>query len=866
MKKFFLACILTLVFVQTVHAQFSDNFSDNDFSSNPPWQGDDDKFVINGAQQLALHGSAAGASYLSSSFSMEMATIEWRFYVKQSFSPSSSNYARVYLASDNSDLSGSLNGYYLQLGEAGSDDAIELFKQTGMKSVSICRGKNGTIASAFQATIKVIRTVAGGWTLYSDFTGGENFIQEAFGMDSMFNSSSFFGIVCSYTASNASNFLFDDFYAGPPRIDTVPPSIQSIQIVTASELEITFSEQVQASDAEMLSNYFVSDGLDNPDRAELQSNGKTVTLFFAKKFPDAIPCTITVKNEIDLTGNEMTSVSDTFTYSQPTITLFKDVVLTEIFADPNPQIGLPAAEFVEIFNRSSTTVDLTNWKFTDGTSTGLLTSKNLLPGNYLILTSASNASLFSSYNNVMGVSNFPTLNNGGDALVLKNVNGVKIDSVNYDDSWYRDDDKKEGGWSLELIDPNNTCAESENWIASEDSSGGTPCKENSVFANKPDLTGPMLLSAVVLSSDKLKITFSEKLDKNIPLINNFAITPSDSISAVAFSDASLTALELSLKNKIEHDVLYSITVQNIYDCAGNQIQKDFSKAVFSQSEQADSLDILVNEILFNPRPTGVDFVEVYNNSSKFINLKNWSIAGMENGLVVNEKSITPGDYMLYPSSYLVLTTNGDIVKGEYPASHEDTFLKVVTMPALNDDYGTVVLLNGEKKIIDYMAYTKGMHSAFVKDDEGVSLERIAFGGSTNDPQNWKSASSTVGYATPGYLNSSARSESIIPDESVKVDPEIFIPLVGQPDFTQILYNFNQASYVANVTIFDIQGHEIKELANNEILGAQGSFRWEGDRDNGSKARVGYYVVNFEVFDSKGNVKTFHKRVVIATKF
>jgi hypothetical protein len=44
------------------------------------------------------------------------------------------------------------------------------------------------------------------------------------------------------------------------------------------------------------------------------------------------------------------------------------------------------------------------------------------------------------------------------------------------------------------------------------------------------------------------------------------------------------------------------------------------------------------------------------------------------------------------------------------------------------------------------------------------------------------------------------------------------------------------------------------------------YRWDGDRDDGTKARVGYYVVCFEVFDDTGEVRTFFNRVVVATRF
>ena len=76
------------------------------------------------------------------------------------------------------------------------------------------------------------------------------------------------------------------------------------------------------------------------------------------------------------------------------------------------------------------------------------------------------------------------------------------------------------------------------------------------------------------------------------------------------------------------------------------------------------------------------------------------------------------------------------------------------------------------------------------------------------------------------------------------------------------YHFEQSGYVANATILDQQGHTVKSLANNEVLGVEGFIRWDGDRDDGSRARAGYYMVWFEVFNVDGKISTFRKRVVV----
>jgi hypothetical protein len=86
---------------------------------------------------------------------------------------------------------------------------------------------------------------------------------------------------------------------------------------------------------------------------------------------------------------------------------------------------------------------------------------------YVVITSTAACSLFDSDITCIGLANFPTLNNDGDVLVLNDAFRNQLDSINYTLSRYSDEDKQQGGWSVELIDRNNVCAEEENWLAYE---------------------------------------------------------------------------------------------------------------------------------------------------------------------------------------------------------------------------------------------------------------------------------------------------------------------------------------------------------------------------------------------------------------
>ncbi len=859
------AKIVVVVFIlsltQQSFAQFADSFSDGDFTTAPAWIGNESKFVVSGSRLKLQAPAAAGNAYLSTA-SSAINDASWEFFVKLEFNPSSSNYLRVYLISDSAKVSGSLNGYFVMLGNTA--DEVSLYRQSGTTRTKIIDGGDGRLNISTSSTkVKVTRDALGNWQLFSDVGLTGTYTSEGVAKDASHLSSAYFSLFCVYTATRSDKFYVDDIVVtGNPIVDATPPTLSSFQVLSSTEIDLVFSEKLEKVSAETIVNYAASNGLGIPAIASLQPDGKTIRLSFAQDFQNGVECSLTISFLKDVAGNEMISIAKPFLYFENFPVSYKDVIITEIFADPSPQIKLPNAEYIEIFNRSEHAIDLTNWILTDGSSSSTFSSKILLPNVYLILTSATSTGDFSSFGDVLGLSNFPTLNNDGDALVIRSSRGLMLDSVKYSDNWYLDDDKKEGGWSLELIDPANPCGENENWIASEDENGGTPGKQNSVFANKPDLTAPKLFSAIPISPTILRLQFNEKLENEIPIPSSFKINPEVVITSVSFVDASLKEIDVQIDPPLQSKTLYTITVQNIRDCNLNLIEQDFDTYEFGLPEQAEPTDVVINEILFNPRPTGVDFVEIVNTSSKFLNIKDWSLSNIEDGVLLNTKIITTENILLKPNAYLAITQDGNVLKGEHVTSHEENFLNVSSLPSFSDDDGSVALADDDGNLLDNLQYTKAWHSVFIKDEEGVSLERVSFTAPTQESQNWKSASSLVGYATPGYVNSNSR-EQTLQDESVKVDPPAFIPIIGQPNFTQIQFQFDQGGYVANIKIFDSQGHLIKQVANNEVLGTEGFFRWDGDRDDGNKARAGYYMVLFEVFNSAGTVNVFRKPVVIA---
>jgi hypothetical protein len=838
-----------------------DDFSDGDFTNNPIWASNDANnwTVVNG--QLRSNSSLASSSFYLTTPSTKAVNTQWEFFVQLQFNTSSANYVDVYLVSEQANLLSPTNhGYFVRVG--GTSDEISLYKITAGAVATLINGADGTTNRTNNSLrIKVVHDENNTWSLERDVSGGTAFVAEGTAADDSFSASGFFGILIQQSTSGFFNkHFFDDIYIGDIVAEKDPPLLTSHQVVSSTQLLLSFNETLNLASAQAIQHYQASNGIGHPIEAQLQSDEKTVLLTFSQSFVNGISNTLEISGVQDLAGNTIIPVSQPFLFFQAMPVKVKDIIITEIFADPSPRMELPEAEFIEIYNRSLNPVDLDGWKFSDGNSSATLMSSILLPNQYVVLCSSGQASLFSTTTNVIGLANFPTLNNTGESLTLKSREGLLIDSVNYSLEWYGDEDKQNGGWTLELIDINNPCGEEDNWTVSEDNNGGTPGKANSVNANKPDLIGPKLISVTVVTANKLLLRFDEKLEQS--LFNmGFLITPQLDIARSTFSSHSLREISLELFQDLGFRQLYSLAVKNIHDCNGNLIQQEFSQMAFALPEVPAKGDVLINEILFNPRPGGVDFVEVINVSSKYFNLKNWSVANREEDQLINIHPITQSDYILSPQSYLVLTSSGTLLKSQYPTTQERNLL-AATLPSLNDTEGSIALLSNEGELLDFFDYVDDFHSPMLKDKEGVSLERIALSEPINISDNWKSASSASGFATPGYLNSNSRPENPAGENRIHIEPEIFSPNVPGQDFVQIKYKFDQSAFAANVKIVDHQGRIIKVVANNETLGFEGFFRWDGDREDGSKARMGYYFVWLETFDLDGTVKTYRERVVV----
>ena len=190
---------------------------------------------------------------------------------------------------------------------------------------------------------------------------------------------------------------------------------------------------------------------------------------------------------------------------------YGDLVFSEIMADPEPCVGLPEVEYLELYNRTDQVVSLAGWVYLYDSKSVAFPVSSIQPGGYLVLCSKTNAASFEAGLPVAAFAAFPALANTGKTICLISAEGTLVSCVAYEDDWYPDGFKRKGGWSLECIDTGNLSGTAANWTASVDPAGGTPGRANSVKAINPDTQYPVCSRLYVLSSNRLELHFSKRM-------------------------------------------------------------------------------------------------------------------------------------------------------------------------------------------------------------------------------------------------------------------------------------------------------------------------------------------------------------------
>jgi hypothetical protein len=544
-----------------------------------------------------------------------------------------------------------------------------------------------------------------------------------------------------------------------------------------------------------------------------------------------------------------------------------DVVIDELMADPTPQIGLPNNEWLELRNTTTTPINLQNWRVGDATGqSGPMPNFTLQPDSFVIVCTGSAVAAMSAFGTTISVTSFPSLDNDGDQLFLRAANGRTIHAVSYISGWYQNEVKKDGGWTLEMIDTKSPCAGSSNWKASISVTGGTPGKKNSIDAVNNDAIAPQLKRAYTTDNVTIVLVFDEPLDSlSGATLANYSIDGSLTLISATAIAPLFNLVQLKVSTPMLANTVYNITASNVKDCKNNSIGS-VNKVRVGLPVDATAGDWIINEILFNPRSNAFDFVEFYNNSNKIFDASKLFIANRNtSGVISSIKALSASPCYVFPGDYIVATEDANSLALNYLVKNPDNVLEVSAMPSFSDDEGDVIALNFQGNIVDEVKYKDDWHFKLIDNAEGVALERIDPAGPSQDETNWHSAASTAGYGTPTYKNSQYKLLNSI-NATIEVVPKVFSPdNDGHDDIATIQYAVTEPGYVANITIFDAAGRPVRNLVRNGTLGLKGYWNWDGLNDKGNKLPVGAYIIFTEIFNLQGKKDKFKNTIVLARK-
>jgi len=866
-KKLLYFLPLLLLLSAVSQAQFTESFTDSNFTTAPKWIGDTSNWIVNSSYQLQSNDTIANDTFYLSTPSTLATTAQWEFYTKLGFNTSSANYVDVYLTASSGNIKQSTTtGYFVRIGNTSDDICLYRKDATGIIT-KLIDGVDGILNTSNNVLkIKVVVNVASQWTLFRDLTGtGNSYFTEGTATDNTYTTSSYFGILVKQsTASFFKRHFFDDIIVTPYVPDTTPPVILSATAISSTTVDVLFNEPVDNVSSQQLTNYMADNNLGGPISATQDpANAALIHLTFSNKIPNGINCTLTVNDVKDLSGNAIGIATALFSLYTPQQ---YDVIIDEIMADPTPVVGLPTNEWIELKNTSAYAINLQGFTIGDTSAqSGPMPNFILQPNSFVIICTSSAVNAMLLFGPTISVTNFPSLLNSGDLLILKSSTGKIMHAVNYSSAWYQNALKEQGGWSLEMIDTKNPCNGYSNWKASTNVNGGTPGKINSIDAKNADQNAPRLLRAFAKDSVDITLYFDEPLDSTkASVAANYFISGSIGTPLNATAVGPLfDKVALKLTAPLSSKRTYTITALNVTDCAGNIINSSDSARV-GISVMAANFDVVINEILYNPKDNGVDYVELYNRSKKIINLKQLYIANRStSGTIGNIAQLTSDDYSLFPQNYIVVTSSPSIVKSQYVAQNPDAFVQINSMPPFNDANGDAIILNTQGNIIDELQYYDSWQFQLLDNTQGVSLERINYDAPTQSEDNWHSAATNIGYGTPTYKNSQYRIDQYAAGQ-ITVYPEIFSPNNdGIDDFVTIEYSFPETGYVANIAIFDASGKMVRALQQNALCGTDGKFIWDGLGEKNRQLIEGTYIVYTKIFDLSGKTKDFKNAVVLA---
>lgn len=537
--------------------------------------------------------------------------------------------------------------------------------------------------------------------------------------------------------------------------------VYQFDFLNDSSIYLRFSGSVDSVLAKVKTNYVLNSNI-NPKKIEKLNEYFTEYIIqFSEKFKNNNSYTLNLSKIKTCNGINLDEPNYRFVYRNYDDTSL--IRINELMVDPSPAVALEEVEYIELFNTTTNYVNLSSYSLIIGTTKLMLPNYILKPYEYLLIGSSNDSIELKKYGKFIGFNTFPSLSNSGATISLYNKMNRLIDRVSYKSSWYRDANKTDGGWSLELIDPYNRCTDVNRWTASLNIKGGSPGTTNSTAnfnLNKKDLS---IRYFVNTRAQQFSVGFNKPVRGM--LINpaqfyfvgpNMKLFFPDRIQLDSPYYEKLTMYY----NKPIPNGNYNFICQYIPTCSRNDTNIIYPFKLMEMQEPED--EISVAELMADPSPSRglpeTEYIELINTSANAITYIELYLADTKDTIPLEIENWNAGESVLIcPSGF------------GYKFEENIHVVPLAQWIGLNNECDTLSLLNNRKDLIDKVIYNY-KNLAKEKQEGGYSYVKIPGTEKCKNTHSWQGSIDEKG-GSPGVSNTYS-------EEELKTDINIISSTIG----------------------------------------------------------------------------------------
>lgn len=659
--------------------------------------------------------------------------------------------------------------------------------------------------------------------------------------------------------------------------DRDPPELTEIMLFDNRGFILRFNKTIDVQSATRTENFSFYPEL---SIQQIEAENDEILIRLRQELQSGSSYSITARGVADIFGNAMAPSERTVEFLEFEDARPGDLVINEILYR-RENSGSP--EFIELFNVSGKNMDLGGWIFSTGSGRAVLPPGTILrEQGYVVLTDRVGSNAGSD--RIVYLPGFPGLSNSGSEVVIRNPEGIVMDSLYYRPGW----GENTPGVSLERKDPGAISIDPANWAGSRAEPGSTPAELNSRY--QVDLTAPEILFANIFHPDSLEVVFNKFVDLqagNAHLMSGqtgagtrFLINGQE-VSVLSYHPGSAGRIVIDTK-PVRPGAGATLQFEGVRDFKGNS-----AAGTAEVARPPGERDLVINEIMYHPLADGSDgipdqseYLEIYNRRPYAISLEgiflhdepdeNLAITRIDPVSTANRWIPAHGYALIYPEPEgLALSESRTGIYFDLPVEGDLFGLRADRSTlGLTLSGRPVYLADSTRTVLDMADYRPAWHNPNLITTHGISLERINPEMETGDPSNWGSNTTVRGGTPMGqnalYRQTGTESEST----GITLTPNPFSPDGdGVNDRLFINYSFDDPDFMLKVRIYDRYGRLVRNLAEGHAAGFDGSLIWDGRTDNGESNRIGIYIVYVEAYNSStGRKKEFRETAVMARQF